>query len=96
MNSPTPIYSVNLQWLTVGHRAQYRTVSKTVEIAAPDIVTASQLALNALPKNLIHPAVSMIWQKTDWQMIAGVRRLVHVFTDGLRLWAGKEFVRIAA
>ncbi len=99
MNQSLPIYSILLQWMTgyPKRRFGYRHLTKRVEVAAPDILTASERALATLPKGLILPSVSMIAPKAEWRYDAnGARRLVHLFTDGAYLWQGDRLGWIKA
>jgi hypothetical protein len=34
------------------------------------------------------PAVSMVAPKVEWRIIDGTKRLIHLFTDGAKLWQG--------
>ena len=84
-----PIYSVLVQW-SGKTRWPYTIKTKWVEIVAPDIVIASELALKTENPHLIHLSVSMIWPKTERRSVNGESVLVHLFNDGAKRWLGDK------
>lgn len=81
------VYKVLVQWSCGSYR---RTTIKTkwVEIAATDISIASEEAIKQAGNGYL-PRVSMIWPKTEYRIINGIKTLVTFFTDGLKVWDTK-------